>query len=220
MSLIRSRSLQGLFFSATAGLLLAASGAGCGGDDMPMEDVCTADKVTGTSYKYATNALRLPASSGTKTYASDIDGDGKSENALKTLVQAVSVAGLNLQDPINEAVADGDAVILAELKTTDLTTSSCAGLTLALAAAPAKGDPLPHFDGSDTFKIGAVMGVKLFAASRTSQTSSLATADTISPSWETMAWTTAAGRIGSVGSRRRSLWGARRVLALAQRGAA
>ena len=127
MSLIRSRSLQGLFFSATAGLLLAASGAGCGGDDMPMEDVCTADKVTGTSYKYATNALRLPASSGTKTYASDIDGDGKSENALKTLVQAVSVAGLNLQDPINEAVADGDAVILAELKTTDLTTSSCAG---------------------------------------------------------------------------------------------
>lgn len=162
MSLIRSRSLQGLFFSATAGLLLAASGAGCGGDDMPMEDVCSADKVTGTSYKYATNALRLPASSGTKTYASDIDGDGKSENALKTLVQAVSVAGLNLQDPINSAVADGDAVILAELKTTDLTTSSCAGLTLALAASPAKGDPLPHFDGSDTFKIGAVMGVKLF----------------------------------------------------------
>lgn len=162
MSLKRSRSLQGLFFSATAGLLLAASGAGCGGDEMPMDEVCTADKVTGTSYKYATNALRLPASSGSKTYASDIDGDGKTENALKNLVQAVSVAGLNLQDPINEAVADGDAVILAELKANDVTTSSCAGLTLALAAPPATGDPLPHFDGSDSFKIGAVMGVKLF----------------------------------------------------------
>lgn len=161
MSLVRStRSLQGLFFGATAGLLLAASGAGCGGDDMTMDNVCTADKVTGTSYKYATNALKLPSS--TKTYASDIDGDGKSENALKTLVQAVMVAGLDLQMPIDSSVADGDAVILAEVKTTDQTSASCAGVTLSLANPPASGAPLPKFDGNDTFTVGQIMGVKLF----------------------------------------------------------
>jgi hypothetical protein len=154
-----------LFLGTTCGLLLASTGAGCGGDD-PMEEPtevkCTAEKVTGASNKYATNALKMPKSSGSMTYASDIDGDGKTENQLKTLVQAVSVAGLNIQDPVNMAVAGGDAVILADLMSPDLMKSSCAGVTLALAQSPKMGDPLPKFDGADNFKIGEVMGIKLY----------------------------------------------------------
>src|SRR5262249_33469435 len=52
--------------------------------------------------------------------------------------------------------------ILADLKTPDLTVAGCAGLTLATAQPPAMGDPLPHYDGGDTFKIGATRGVKLY----------------------------------------------------------
>lgn len=152
-------------FLGTTGLLLAATGAGCGGDDPmeePMDVKCTAEKVTGTSSKYATNALKMPKSSGSMTYASDIDGDGKTENQLKTLVQAVSVAGLNIQEPVNEAVASGEAVILADLMSPDLMKSSCSGVTLALAQSPKMGDPLPKFDGADNFKIGEIMGIKLY----------------------------------------------------------
>lgn len=154
-----------LFLGTTCGLLLAATGAGCGGDTPPeemMEVKCSADKVTGTSNKYATNALKMPKSSGSMTYASDIDGDGKTENQLKTLVQAVSVAGLNIQDPVNMAVADGDAVILADLTAPDLMKAGCARVSLALAQSPKMGDPLPKFDGADNFKIGDVMGINLY----------------------------------------------------------
>jgi hypothetical protein len=145
--------------------------------NQPPVVTCTADKVTGSEYKYATNALKMPKSSGSMTYASDIDGDGKTENQLKTLVQAVSVAGLNIQDPVNMAVADGDAVILADLQAPDLTTTSCSGVTLALAKSPAMGDPLPKFDGSDTFTIGTVMGVKLYGKIDTGKLSTTASKD-------------------------------------------
>jgi hypothetical protein len=72
------------------------------------------------------------------------------------------VAGLNIQDPVNMAVADGDAVILADLTSPDLVKAGCSGVTLALAQSPKMGDPLPKFDGADTFKLGEVMGIKLY----------------------------------------------------------
>ena len=165
---MRLMTLQGLFLSATCGFLLAAAGAGCGGDDgggdnmMMAAPKCTADKVTGTSSQYATNDLRLPQSSGSKTFAYDFNKDGKQENQLKTLIQAVSVAGLNLQDSVTKAVADGEAVILGEVKAPDLMKSDCASVTLSLAKGPEMGDKPPVFDGNDMFKVGTVMGVKLF----------------------------------------------------------
>ena len=59
-------------------------------------------------------------------------------------------------------MADGEAVILGELKASDLTSTNCAGVTLSLADPPAMGAKPPVFDGSDTFKVGKVMGVKLY----------------------------------------------------------
>jgi len=163
---LTTHGLFGISWSATScGLLLAAIGAGCGGDptmDMPMDAVCTEAQVTGTDSKYATSRLLLPKSTGAMAYAYDLDGDGKTENQLKTLISAVTLAGLDLQGDVDKSVAGGNAVILADLKTADLMSSACSGLTLSLAKAPAAMAPLPKFDGSDTFEVGTVMGIKLF----------------------------------------------------------
>lgn len=123
---------------------------------------CTADKVTGSSKKYATNKLLLPRPTGSMTYTADIDGDGAAENQWKAVVGLVSAAGLDLQASIDSAVSKGDVIILSDLRTPDLTMAGCAGLTLALAQPPAMGDPLPRYDGSDTFRIGATRGVTLY----------------------------------------------------------
>mgnify|MGYP000087110753 CR=1 FL=1 len=174
---MRLTTLHGLLLSASCGFLLAAASAGCGGDDMMSEEKCTADKVSGSSTQYATSDLRLPQSSGSKTYAYDFNKDGKTENQLKTLIQAVTVAGLNLQDSVSKAVADGEAVILGELKASDLTSTNCAGVTLSLADPPAMGAKPPVFDGSDTFKVGKVMGVKLYGKITDGKLSTTASAD-------------------------------------------
>jgi hypothetical protein len=163
---LTTQTLKGLFLGASCGALLVAAGAGCGGDDgtnmdQPMAAKCTADKVTGSSSKYATDSLKMPKATASMGYAYDIDGDGKSENQLKTLLAAVSQV-VNIQDSVNEAVAKGDAIILADIKAPDLMTAGCAGITLALAKAPAMGAPPIKFDGSDTFQVGDIMGVKLY----------------------------------------------------------
>lgn len=159
------KGLKGLFLGATCGLLLT-TGVGCGGDttDMTdpmnqMPDKCTADKVTGNPSKYASDSLRMP--SGNMTYASDIDGNMKAENKIKDLINAVMLAKLDIQGPVDQAVKDGQAVLLAELMTPDLVNAGCASLSLAMAKPPEMGAQAPSYDGSDTFKPDA-MQIKLY----------------------------------------------------------
>lgn len=156
-----------LGLGATCGLLLAATGAGCGGDDIDPDGMgnglnCSADKVTGSSNKFASDALKLPKTSGTSTYAYDFDGNGKQENQLKNLVSVISLAGLNIQESIDKAVTSGQAILLADIKTPDLMTSSCSSLTFNLAESPAMGAPPLKFDGTDTFAVSKIMGATLY----------------------------------------------------------
>ena len=177
--------VHGMFTGVTCGFLLAAAGAGCGGDDPTPPVVmniipgqtCSADKVTGTSNKLATNALKLPKTSGGSTFAYDFDGDGKQENQLKNLVNVISLSGLMIQDSVDSAVKDGNAIILADVKTTDLMTSMCSSLTFSLADAPAMGAPPPKFDGTDTFKASGVAGVTLFGCITAGKLSTIASKD-------------------------------------------
>jgi hypothetical protein len=134
----------------------------CGAPPPPPAPTCGADKVTGTSRKYATGKLLLPRSTGPMTYATDIDGNGAPENQWKAIVELVTIAGLDLQATLNSAVEKAEIVILADLVTPDLMTASCAGLTLGVAELPQMGDPLPHYDGTDTFKLGATRDIKLY----------------------------------------------------------
>src|SRR5262249_42631410 len=131
----------------------------CGAPPAP---TCSADKVTGASNQYATDQLLLPKPTGGMTYAADIDGDGATENQWLTVIEVVSVAGLDLQTSLDSAVAKGDIVILANLKAPDLMAAGCAGLTYDVAQSPAMGDPLPKYDGSDTFRTGATPAMTLY----------------------------------------------------------
>ena len=162
--------VHSMFLSATCGFLLAAAGAGCGGDDPPPPPptpdmatpavTCTQAQVTGSSNKLATDTLKLPKSTGGTTYTYDFDGDGKPENQLKNLINVVSLSGLDIQASVDSAVQSGEAVLLSDIKTADLMSSSCSSFSFALAEAPMGWKP--KFDGSDMFKVGAIMSVTLF----------------------------------------------------------
>lgn len=151
----RSNRFHWTFLSAGCGLLLAISG--CGGDDgedpnkTPPAPVCTAADVTGPSNKAATDSLKLPGLSGNKPYTYDFDGDNRQENQLKILLNPISAAGTDLQKSVNGAVADGQAIVLLDVKAADLTKADCASVTLGLAKPPGATDPKPKFDGTDTF---------------------------------------------------------------------
>ena len=86
-----------------------ASGYSCRGEDAP-----------GKTYKLVMNSLTLPGSTGSSTFAYDFDGDGRTENQLKNLVAAVSVAGLDLQGGVGggyallDALEDGGDVCIVE----------------------------------------------------------------------------------------------------------
>src|SRR5262249_1051431 len=127
----------------SCGFLMTA----CGGGDMNTGDECSADKVSGSDYKYATSAIKLPSSA--MSYSLDIDGDGRPDNQLKAIIGAVGSAGFDIQGPVDKAVKAGEAVILADVQAADLT-MGCSKTTLALAQKPMTP---PTFDGSDKFSI-------------------------------------------------------------------
>jgi len=101
----------------------------------------------GAHTKFATNALKLPDS--TNSYSIDIDGGGRPENQLKSIVSAITVAGFDLQGPVDMAVKDGSAVLLMDEQSADLM-SSCSTVTLNLAKKPPAA---PQFNGMDNFTI-------------------------------------------------------------------
>lgn len=107
------------------------------------------DPLTLSSFKYVINDVRLPQSSGSKTYAYDYNLDGRTENQFKTVIQAITVAGLDLQMPVTADVAAGTAPGLLDLRVKELgVNTQCATLIASQAEA---SKPPPKFDGSDTF---------------------------------------------------------------------
>ncbi len=113
-----------------------ASGYSCRGEDAP-----------GKTYKLVMNSLTLPGSTGSSTFAYDFDGDGRTENQLKNLVAAVSVAGLDLQTPLSDAVSSGQIINLISLTSDSVDAAACVGVSLNQG----KGAAFPKFDGSDVF---------------------------------------------------------------------
>jgi hypothetical protein len=102
----------------------------------------------------------IGATWGTLSLINDMDGDGKPENQLKNLINVVALSGLDIQASVDTAVQNGEAVLLTDVKTADLMSSSCSSFSFALAEAPMGWKP--KFDGSDMFKVGAIMSVTLF----------------------------------------------------------
>ena len=180
----RFTHVQGMFLGATCGFLLSAAGTGCGGDEMTMDPnmmapaVCTAAMVTGTENKAATDSLKLPGVSGNKTYVYDFDGDLRPENQLKNLISTISLSGLDIQASVNKAVMGGEAIVLLNVKSPDLTKADCASVTLGLAKPPVAMAPAPKFDGSDTFTLATdIMPVSLFGKIEAGKLATLASKD-------------------------------------------
>lgn len=165
----RNNRTLGTLLGASLGLLFVSASTGCGGDDgedpnkTPPPPACTPALVTGQSNKAATNTLKLPGLGGNKPYTYDFDGDMRQENQLKNLMNTVSLSGVNLQESVDKAVSGGDAIVLMDVKTPDLTKSDCVSVTLGLAKPPGATDPKPTFDGTDTFQMATdVAPIMLF----------------------------------------------------------
>lgn len=152
----------------TLALPLAACGGGDdgGGDDGPPVP-------EGTHYGYVVSSASLPPPrSSAASYGLDL-GDrlrntpnGTIDNALgETLISISTIASLDIQGAITEAIDQGKIALLVDFQTTDFTTAGAAGLsvrigdtTMITPAACTDANDLTcrhHLDGNGTFKISA-----------------------------------------------------------------
>jgi hypothetical protein len=125
--------------------------------DLASQYSCRGEDAPGTSYKLVMNKLTLPSSSGSGAFLYDYDGDGRAENQLKNLISTVSLAGLDIQTTLQNAVTSGQLINLVALKSSSTDSSSCVGVSLNQG----KPGPTPRFDGTDTFMPAMAMGSPL-----------------------------------------------------------
>lgn len=148
-------------------LLLALCGAlglaACGGDDGDdgTEDDGTEDDGTdddggddgntvnpdGADNTFVVDTLAVP-SSGPEAdeVALDLDGDSQPDNQLGGLLGTLSTY-VDVSAEVNEQLAQGGIILLANLKATDLVDATGVGLYVYLGADP---DPAPCLDETDT----------------------------------------------------------------------
>lgn len=129
---------------------LPAPGDLRGGTDLAfgadlLAPLCRGDSAPGTMRRLATSALKLPTTAAPASI--DLDGDGRADNQLKSIVSTIGALGMDPQVQVDDAVRRGQLVYLLGLKSTSLDTS-CAGLLMNRALPPASP---PAYDGSDVF---------------------------------------------------------------------
>jgi hypothetical protein len=113
--------------------------------DAPIDAPATA---TGTHYHYVLASEHWPASNPeAQALGMDLDGDGQVDNQLGKALVALSGQGLDTQTTVDQQVATGAILMLADLQTTDFTTAVDAGFTLYTGADPS---PTPCAGPSDT----------------------------------------------------------------------
>lgn len=142
----------------TAALPLAACGGGDEGQPVPEGEKYT--------YVVATASVPTSASQATKDFGIDLDGDGRKDNALGSVLATLKGQGLDVQPSLTDAVNDGSIVLLAEFQTKSFSAASASGLRVFLGDSTmitpaACTDPLmiatcgQHLKGTGSFKISA-----------------------------------------------------------------
>jgi hypothetical protein len=115
----------------TACFALIAALAGCGGSmsnpDAGSPDVTTA---MGNFSYFVVNSLLVPADH--TQDAIDLNGDGRPDNHLGDIINALSSQNLDVQTAINMSVGSGDVILLVSLQATDLTSANNVGMTVYL----------------------------------------------------------------------------------------
>lgn len=144
-----------------AGGALGLAACGGGGDDDDGGDDQTVDPA-GTHNGYVLDSIVVPASNAQATsVALDIDGDDRAENALGNLLATLAGFDLDLQGPVDEQIAMGGVIILADVQATSLDQATGVGLQVFRG-----GNPSPpacadandmvcggHLGGDATFDI-------------------------------------------------------------------
>jgi len=128
-------------------LTFSALLAACGGD-AGTDGTCGKGTATGATVKFVTSDVQLP--SGTMTYGTDIDGDGKADNQLAKITGVIG-SQVDLATPVTKAVKDGDLLIGMAITAANLT-DACASVTANLLTKPASP---PKLDGTDTLTVNA-----------------------------------------------------------------
>lgn len=142
----------------------AASLAACGGG--------------GNGHQFVVNAMTMPASR--SQYAVDLNGDGKPDNALGSILPLLRLEGLDTQAGIDASIKAGDTLVLLDLHTTDPARmqDAQAGVTMALG----KAQPMPDLGGGGSFQIdGAEPPAELHGALQAGTFSSEPPATTTRP---------------------------------------
>lgn len=133
--------------SVLAGLLLAACGGGGGDDDgtMPPD--------TATDHFYVSDKVYVPQTPAQATdYGVDLDGDPQKrpDNQLGNILSTLAQQDVNIQMQIDEAVAEGDIILLHRVKA-DFSKGGGAEWQVYLGAETMN----PDFTGQGMFSIDA-----------------------------------------------------------------
>ncbi|HEY8144680.1 MAG TPA: hypothetical protein VIG06_18510 [Kofleriaceae bacterium] len=153
---------------------LALVGCGGGDDDGGDPGGQMDEDPAGTDHTYVISELKVPTSANEATQLGlDIDGNGQPDNALGGLLAALAgQADLDLNGTVNEQVASGGIILLANMKATDLSAATGAGLHVYLGdsetamPAPCTDPENPatcgqHLDGSGMFDVKMDYGAKV-----------------------------------------------------------
>src|SRR5438034_317164 len=111
---------------------------GCGGDGGATDCTASGGSSKGT---YVANTVTVPTER--SLYSIDLDGDGRSDNALGNIIGALKGQGLDVQMGVDQALQTGGLIMLATETSTDPTfqSDSCASTTLQLGKVAGGGMP-------------------------------------------------------------------------------
>lgn len=149
-----------LLLSAFATL---ATLAACGGDDGGGDGDITP---TGEHYKYVVDGAKVPTNSTeSTTLGMDLDGDGRVDNQLGTILTVLASTGFNATNAVRDSINDGTILLLADIQTPSFTESAGTGLEIHLGnsgtimPAPCTSAEPPvcgqHLTGTGRFTIAA-----------------------------------------------------------------
>lgn len=153
-----------IYVLAVASFGLIACG---GGDDDDGGNVV----IEGEHHTYVVDTITVPDDNASSdALAFDLDGDGDIDNQLGdvliALKQAAGQGSFDLQASVDESVAQGDILLLADIQATDLSAAANAGLRVHFgsnpnpAACESDADTVcgKHLTGSATFDVASSPG--------------------------------------------------------------
>jgi hypothetical protein len=130
---------------------LSISDLGLGNLDSTIPDLfmCGQRRDTGLESKSVVNSAILPMDR--TQFAIDLNGDGKTDNQLGSILGALSAVGQQPQLPLEAAIQNGSDLLLIDVAASDFGADPCAAAQAVYANAQAN----PDFSGSGHFTVAS-----------------------------------------------------------------